>query len=658
MGETGYWMPDTGYWILDTGYWMSGVESGVIDLKKRVIDAQYFQIRPVLLPGRGYRFNYKQCVIPNEVRNLTDVATYTTFSNFPGTPDLLTSCPLPSSSRPHVDPPVQHSVLRINPPISSNQRRVSNIKHPVSSIQHQASSIKRRVSNIKYPASSIRHQASSILKTTIILIVCLMLSNLPALSQPSPIHVGSKSFTESVILGEIVTQLVRVDGHSVEHRAQLGGTAILWNGLLAGELDIYPDYTGTLIQEVLAGENIDSLDELEAALNRRGIRMTAPLGFNNTYAIGMREERAETLGIESISDLIDHPGLAGGFSNEFMDREDGWPGLRDAYALPHTRVRGLDHDLAYRALESGDIDFTDLYSTDAEIAYYGLRTLDDDRGFFPEYQAVILYREDLDSEIARRLHQLEDRIDEMTMTSLNAQVKLDREQEPAAAARFLNESFQEAPQIEIEEETRLQRIWTYTLEHLWLVLISLGAAILVAIPLGIVAVQNERLGQIILGVVGVIYTIPSLALLVFMIPLLGIGGPPAMVALFLYSLLPIVRNTHTGLSDISRPLHESAEALGLSPMAKLFEIELPLASRSILAGIKTSAIINIGTATLGALIGAGGYGQPILTGIRLDDTSLILEGAVPAALLALVAQLLFDGLEKVVIPKGLRIQGE
>ena len=389
--------------------------------------------------------------------------------------------------------------------------------------------------------------------------------------------------------------------------------------------------------------------------------MTQPLGFNNTYAIGMREARATALGIETISDLLAHAEIPGGFSNEFMDREDGWPGLQAVYSLPQTRVRGLDHDLAYRALESGDIDFTDLYSTDAEIEYYNLRVLVDDREFFPEYQALILYRSDLESrapDVVAQLKQLEGSIDATTMTQLNARAKLDKVAEPVVATDFLNAHILTDPILEVEQESRWQRIWKYTLEHLWLVIFSLCAAILVAIPLGILAARNERAGQIILGIVGVIYTIPSLALLVFMIPLLGIGGPPAMVALFLYSLLPIVRNTHSGLTDIPRPMHESAEALGLSSTTKLIDIELPLASRSILAGIKTSAIINIGTATLGALIGAGGYGQPILTGIRLDDTSLILEGAIPAALLALLAQLFFDGLERFIIPTGLRIKAE
>ena len=493
------------------------------------------------------------------------------------------------------------------------------------------------------------------------LVILLLTFLLPTLASAQSLNIGSKKFTESVLLGEIATQLLLSQGIETTHQAELGGTAILWNGLIEGELDIYPDYSGTLMQEVLADQNVRTLEELEAALASFDLKMTQPLGFNNTYAIGMTGARAEALGITSISDLIQHPDLVGGFSNEFMDREDGWPGLSRTYGLPHTQVRGLDHDLAYRALENGNIDMMDLYSTDAEIDYYGLKALEDDRQFFVQYLAVYLYRADLEErnpEAVRLLQSIAGSLDESLMTSLNAKAKIDKIPAAEVAATFLNEHIFEAAVVEVEQETMWSRLWTYTMEHLWLVSISLTFAILVSIPLGILAAQSERLGPFILGFVGVIYTIPSLALLVFMIPLLGIGGPPAMVALFLYSLLPIVRNTHAGLSDIPRPLLESAQALGLSPFNTLWRIKLPLASRSILAGIKTSAIINIGTATLGALIGAGGYGQPILTGIRLDDTSLILEGAVPAALLALIAQVLFDGMERVVIPKGLRITPE
>jgi osmoprotectant transport system permease protein len=186
------------------------------------------------------------------------------------------------------------------------------------------------------------------------------------------------------------------------------------------------------------------------------------------------------------------------------------------------------------------------------------------------------------------------------------------------------------------------------------VLVSLAAAVAVAIPLGIVAARRPRIGPFILSGIGIIQTIPSLALLVFMIPWLGIGAKPALAALFLYSLLPIVRNTATGLKDISASVRESAQALGLPDGARLVRIELPIASRAILAGIKTAAVINVGTATIGALIGAGGFGQPILTGIRRDDLAMILyEGAIPAALLALAVQGAFDLVERLIVPRGL-----
>jgi osmoprotectant transport system permease protein len=194
-----------------------------------------------------------------------------------------------------------------------------------------------------------------------------------------------------------------------------------------------------------------------------------------------------------------------------------------------------------------------------------------------------------------------------------------------------------------------------TLRHIQLVAISLLAAILCGIPLGVLATRSRLLATVTLAGAGLLQTIPSMALLAFLIPLLGIGMLPALVALFLYSLLPIVRNTYTGLTTIPPHLAESAEALGLTPRAQLFRVSLPLASPSILAGIKTSAVINVGTATIAALIGAEGLGHPIVQGIDLRDDSLILQGAIPAAILALLVQWGFDLLDRVLIPRGLRL---
>ena len=213
------------------------------------------------------------------------------------------------------------------------------------------------------------------------------------------------------------------------------------------------------------------------------------------------------------------------------------------------------------------------------------------------------------------------------MTELNARAKLDRVPETRVAADFLAKTL--GIHATVEVEGRAARIWRRTREHLFLVLVSLALAIAVALPLGIAAGRHPRAGQLVLGVVGVAQTIPSLALLVFMIPLLGIGTPPALLALFLYGLLPIVRNTATGLRAVPADLRDAARALGLPDGAILRLVELPMASPAILAGIKTSAVINVGTATLGGIIGAGGYGQPIITGIRLDDVGLILRGRDP-----------------------------
>lgn len=464
------------------------------------------------------------------------------------------------------------------------------------------------------------------------------------------IRVGTKTFTESVILGDMIRILLASGGAEVAFYPQLGGSRVLWNALTEDELDVYPDYTGTLINEILAESDIGDYDELKQQLNDMGIGISSPLGFNNTYAIGMKESLADSLQIYSISDLQNHPSLRFGFSNEFMERADGWPGLRDAYDLVDRSVIGLDHDLAYRGLENDDIQVIDLYSTDAEIRYYELRALRDDRGFFPDYQAVLLYRLDAAGDHAvlkKTIDLLEGSIDEKQMIRMNAAVKINGQDDSEVAGKFLEElGLEDQPEEILMESTIWSRLWDNTLGHLYLVGISLSLAILIAIPLGVLAVKVAFLENMVLSLTGIMQTIPSLALLVFMIPIFGIGSLPAMAALFLYSLLPIVRNTHSGINDISEELTDSAKAMGLPAMLILRKIELPLASASILAGIKTSAVINVGTATLGALIGAGGYGQPILTGIRLDDTSLILEGAIPAAILAMLVQFLFDGIEK------------
>ncbi len=470
------------------------------------------------------------------------------------------------------------------------------------------------------------------------------------------VRIGSKAFNESIVLGELAARAVSSAGVPAVHRRALGGTRVLWEALRGGEIDLYPEYTGTLTREILTGEAVPDDAALRRALHARGVGVTASLGFEDSYALGMRRADAARLGVRTISDLLRHPGLRFGFTNEFVDRADGWPALRARYGLSAPSARGLDHDLAYRALASGQLDVVDLYSTDAQIAQLDLTVLEDDRGAFPRYDAVLVFRQDLADRAPAALaaiRRLEGAIDARQMIAMNARVQLERAEPGAVASDFAARRLGIAPRAAAADGL-LRRVADRTLEHLALVAAALLAAILAAVPLGILAARSPRLGRLVLALTGVVQTIPSLALLVFMIPLLGIGARPAVAALFLYGLLPIVRNTHAGLVGIAPELRESAEALGLPPGARLRLVELPLAAPSILAGVKTSAVITVGTATLGALVGAGGYGQPILTGIRLLSVPLILEGAVPAALLALAVQGLFDLAERVLVPAGLR----
>ena len=488
-------------------------------------------------------------------------------------------------------------------------------------------------------------------------LVPLLIAAFPRPGLAAAVQVGSKAFSESVILGELVRLLCGSAGVPTVHHARLGDTSKTWNGLLVGELDVYPEYTGTLTRELLAKENIRTADDLVAALAKRGLKISRPLGFRNNYALGMREDHAAGLGIRTLSDLKIHPTLRLGLSHAFIERDDGWRGLRSAYGLPFARPEGMEHSLAYRGLVAGNVDVIDLYTTDAEIARYGLRVLKDDRAFFPAYDAVLLYRADLETkapDAVRAMRRLEGTIDEPTMQRLNGRTNTDGVPEANVAADFLREKF--GVDVEVVHETLFDRLLRATGQHARLVVVSLLFAIAVAVPLGVVAARRPILGQGILVLVSVVQTIPALAMLSLLIVLLERIGPvPAIVALFVYSLLPIVRNTYTGLIDVPPHLRESAEALGLESWDRLRLVELPMASRAILAGIKTAAVINVGFATLGGLIGAGGYGQAIMSGLDKNDNALILEGAIPAVAMALVVQGFFELVERVVVPKGLRL---
>jgi osmoprotectant transport system permease protein len=478
-----------------------------------------------------------------------------------------------------------------------------------------------------------------------------------ALAQADDVlRVGSKRFTESFILGEIVTRTAAPFA-TAEHRQGLGNTAIVLAALRSGAIDVYPEYLGTIDLEILKNPHPTSLAQVRAALAKLGLGVGVPLGFNNSYALATRADAP----VATLTQLARHPELTFGLSHEFLGRADGWPALARRYALPQTPV-GLDHGIAYEALAGRQVDVIDIYATDAKIRQYGLRVLDDDQGYFPRYDAVLLYRLDLPRRFPaawNAITQLQGTISATDMIAMNAAAELEGQSFARVAAGWLartgtahTQAAQAAPAQTGGRDGLVAKLFgpdlgTLTRQHLTLVLLSVGLACLAGIPLGVLAAFAPRLREPVLALAGVLQTVPSLALLAILIPLLGrIGAAPALAALFVYSLLPIVRNTCTGIGQVPAGLRTAALALGLRPRQRLLYVDLPLARPVILAGVKTAAVTSVGTATIAAFIGAGGYGERITVGLALNDNDMLLAGAIPAALLALVAQGMFEVAER------------
>lgn len=479
--------------------------------------------------------------------------------------------------------------------------------------------------------------------------------------------VGSKNFSENRLLSEIMAQLIEAETDlEVERKINIGGTALVFAALREGDIDLFPEYTGTGWSVVLERElgGVDPLRtylEVDREYRRRfGAEWLLPFGFNNSYAVALREDRAEELGIERISELQAHAGeLVAAWSHEFLDRLDGAPGLAAHYGLEFGEVRGLEHGVAYEAIRSGRADLTDAYSTDGKLLRLPLRVLADDRGFFPPYQCAPVIRSqalEAHPELEEVLGALAFRISDQRMQELNYAVDQEGRAFDDVAREFLVQEGLVGGRVEKGESRhagsflgfflgRMPEILGHTWRHLQLSGTAVLLAIALAVPAGILLTRKEILAGPVLAAAGVLQTVPSLALLVFMIPLLGLGAPAAVAALFLYALLPILRNTYTGIREVAPEVIEVAVGMGLTGGQILRRIELPLAIRTIMAGVRTSAVIAVGGATLAAFIGAGGLGDPIVTGLQLADTRLILSGAIPAAILAVTVDALLGWVE-------------
>jgi osmoprotectant transport system permease protein len=492
--------------------------------------------------------------------------------------------------------------------------------------------------------------------------------------------VASKPFGESYLLAEMLAQLLESRGIRVERRPGLGATEIVFAALREGAIDVYPEYTGTGLLAVLHDSLTDSLATdprrvyahvSRAFSDRYGIRWLPPLGFQNGYAIAVRRDLADRYRLRTISDLARESGhLVAGFTADFIGRPDGLVGLARVYGVHPREVRPLAPAIKYRALASGGVDVIDGYATDGLLARYDLVALADDRHFFPPYEAAALVG-------ARLAHNRPDAIaallplsgvlDEARMRALNRRIEVDGEDVRRVASDALRElglvreRAASSPTAPAPRESFIVYLWqhramigTLASRHLLLVALALGAAILIGVPLGIALERARRVAEPTIGALGVLQTVPSIALLAFMIPLLGVGVTPALAALWIYALYPIVRGTYAGVRHADPDAVEAGTALGMTPAQRLRMVRLPLAAPVVMAGVRTAAVITVGAATLAAFIGAGGLGEPIVAGLALADTRMILLGALPAALLALLVDGVLLLVERRVAPAHLR----
>lgn len=531
----------------------------------------------------------------------------------------------------------------------------------------------------------MRHRSGVILLTLIVLSAAGPLEAQEVRPEGEPTVVASKPFGESYILAEMLAQLLESRGIAVARKPGLGSTEILMDALRTNAVDVYPEYTGTgllaILHDTIPPEALADPRRVYAHVDsafqaRWQMRWLPPLGFQNTFAIAVRAETARQYRLRTLSDLArESAHLTAGFTPDFIGRQDGLVGLIQRYGpgIRPRAVKPLLPALKYQALAAGSVDLVDGYSTDGLLARYGFVVLTDDRHFFPPYEAAALLgpRATARGDVVAALTLLSGRLDEATMRALNRRVEVDGDDARAVASSALvalglvhdaagGGGARSTPRV-VRSQSFGAYMWSrriallrLTGRHLWLVALALGAAAIAAIPLGLLLERARRVAGPALGGLGILQTIPSIALLAFMVPLLGIGVVPALVALWLYALYPIARGTYTGVRDADPAAVEAAEALGMTPAQRLIQVRLPLAAPVIMAGVRTAAVITVGAATLAAFIGAGGLGEPIVTGLGLADTRMVLSGALPAAALAVLVDGALALVERRVAPAHLR----
>ena len=523
----------------------------------------------------------------------------------------------------------------------------------------------------------VREWHAQWLERSLFSVLALLIWASPLLgSSTSTIIVGSKNFLENRLLAEMFAQLIELHTTlTVERRLGLAGTHICFQALTTGGIDLYPEYTGTGLVSILGESGIREphavLNRVRSEFRKRwNLWWLAPLGFDNSYALALRRDRAQALNIHSITDLVTAaPKLKAGLGYEFIQRADGLVGLKKLYGLEFHEVVGMQQSLKYQATDNGDVDVLDVYTTDGRLAEYDFVILEDDRRFFPPYDATALVRGETlkqHPELGTVLSLLTNALSPEHMRKLNLRIQEQGESIPTVAyealfALNLVEKTQRSDSQTIRASTsffsymweRRETLLTRAREHVELAGMGLSLGVALAIPLAFLLERWRKGAETMIRIIGMSQTIPSIALLAFMIPIFGVGALPAIMALWIYSLYPIVRNTFSGLRDAAPAVVETGRALGMTEWQILRSVRLPLAAPTIMAGIRTAAIWTVGTATLAAFIGAGGLGVPIVSGLQLADVHAILSGALPATMLALIVDGLLGWVERLVRPRGL-----
>ena len=494
-------------------------------------------------------------------------------------------------------------------------------------------------------------------------------------AKQKPLVIGSKIFTENVLLGEMLAALLEEKyGRPVSRKLHIGGTQLVFEALKAGQIDVYPEYTGTgYIMILKQSEKRSSeavYDMVKSAFSEKfNMSWSLPLGFENTYALAVRGEDPRFQDAKTISWLKGKEReLSMAAGHEFMERADGYDEFVKFYGLrfPKNRVYAMNPGLMYRALKNKEADMIMSYSTDGRIKAFGFRLLEDDKGFFPSYQAAYLARASVlesSPELGKAMKDLEGKISQKEMIDLNDQVDRLKRDPALTAKRFLIKKGLLSGSLSASRDQSLLEYFLSKrryflrifIEHLALTFSALILAMLFAFPVGIWSARKRTAAKIVFPIVNTMQTIPGLALLGFCIPFFGIGYTPAIITLFVYSLLPLIRNTYEGIKGVESHLVEAAAGMGLTNWQVLRRVEIPLALPFLIAGLRTSAVIVVGTATLAALVGAGGLGDPVFRGIATVDSRLIFLGAAPAALLAVALDKGLGFAESALVSPGLRL---